>query len=154
MTLTDLVPGAAQAKLIGIGLLAVALFAGGWAANGWRLNNRIADMKTAQAQQDAANAHQNALALSKAMTDAYGQAQRDDALRASQVHAVTTIQAATATAKTEIRYVKVPSACDHLGPDWVRHVNAAADRVRTLAANAPGAASGGHGPASPAGAAP
>lgn len=45
-------------RAIGAALLAVSIFAAGWAANGWRKDAEIDRMKTASAEADLASANQ------------------------------------------------------------------------------------------------
>ena len=87
MTLTDLIPGAATAKVIGIVVAAAALFGGGWYVNGERLaasygKQEIKDEQARAALLEgqvriAANALEAATATLKGATTAYETAHAD-----------------------------------------------------------------------------
>ncbi len=115
-------------RAVGVGVLAVATFAGGWVAQGWRKDAEIDRMKTVSAQADLAGAN-------KAIED-LGRASATIRTKADEFNATQTeLGAKVDAAVKEFRNAKKPLPVDCRPDDFrVRKLSDAVDAAKAAAA--------------------
>jgi hypothetical protein len=123
VTFTNFMPGAATAKIVIYGLLIGAIFSAGWYVEAKRADHQIDALKIQASQLQAQQATLAARALSKAVSDATAQTQRDDAAALASAEAQQKIVVKYQTITKEVHDAQIPTACSHLGNDWMRIAN-------------------------------